>query len=169
MLALALVAALAGADEFRLPPNIVVAASLLPIVEDALRASPTLREQCARIARMRRVRVRVDVDASEFPSLAGGARAHTNIRRYQFGLIAAAVHLWSTRDAAALLAHELEHVSEYAEGIDYRAEATRDPRSVWATGPNIFETRRAVRAGRVVADELAAEQQRVAVAPALPR
>jgi hypothetical protein len=163
MLALALVVALAGADEFQLPPNITVAASLVSLVEGALRASATLREQCDQIGRMRRVRVQVQLDASEFPASGVLTRAHTNIRRYEFGMITAAVHLWSTRDLAELLAHELEHVREFAEGADYRAQAARDPHSVWMTGPNTFETVRAVRAGRAVANEIA-NQERVALA-----
>ena len=159
MLALALVAALAGADEFRLPANITVAASLLPIVEDALRASATLRDQFEQIGRIRRVRVQIELDAPESPSLRVLSRAHTNIRRYQFGLIDAAVHLWSIRDAAELVAHELEHVREFAEGVDYRSQAARDPDGVWMTAPNTFETARALRAGRAVVYELAARQR----------
>jgi hypothetical protein len=159
MLALALVAALAGADEFRLPANITVAASLLPIVEDALSVSATLRDQCEQIGRIRRVRVQIDLDAPEFPAPGVLTRAHTNIRRYQFGLIAAAVHLWSIRDAAELIAHELEHVREFAEGVDYQSRAVRDPHGVWMTAPNVFETARAIRAGRAVANELAARER----------
>jgi hypothetical protein len=163
MLALALVAALLGAGEFQLPPTITVAPGLLPIVEDALRASSTLREQCDQIGRNLRVRVSVELDAADFPAPGVLARAHTNIRRYQFGLIIAAVHLWSTRDAAELLAHELEHVREFAEGVDYAAQAARDPHGVWRTAYNTFESVRALRAGRAVANELAA-RNRVAIA-----
>ena len=155
MLALALVAALASAGESRLPANITVAASLLPIVEDALRVSATLRELCDQIGRVRRVRVRIDLDAPEFPAPGAVTRAHTKIRRYEAGLIIADVHLWSLRDAAELVAHELEHVLEFAEGIDYRSRAVRDPHGVRTTAPNTFETARALRAGRAVANELA--------------
>jgi hypothetical protein len=162
MLALALVAALTGAGEFRLPANITVAASLLPIVEDALRASATLRDLCDQIGRIRRVRVRIDLDAPEFPAVGALTRAHTTIRRYQAGLIAADVHLWSSREAAELIAHELEHVREFAEGIDYRSQAARDPHGVWMTAPNTFETARALRAGRAVVNELAARDRLVA-------
>lgn len=155
MLALALVVSLAGPDPFQLPDNITVTSQLREIVMDAIRASPTFREQCARIGRMRRVRVHIEMDAAEHPRGQLFSRAHTDIRRYQYGLISAAVHLVSTRDAAELVAHELEHVREFAEGMDYRVESVRTPRSVWATGPNTFESSRALHIGRVVAYEIA--------------
>ena len=155
MLALALVAALLGADEPRLPINIRLSPRLAAIVADALRASPTLREQCERIGRIKRLRVHIDLDAQDEPSGALMSRAHTNIKRYQFGAITAAIHLWSTRDVVELLAHELEHVSEFAEGINYKAESVRSPDTVWATGPGTFETARAVFTGRLVAAEIA--------------
>ena len=154
MLALALVAALAGADQVQLPPNISLTSHLTAIILDALRASPTLREQCARIGRLPRVRVRIELDVDERPHNLLFIRAQTQIRRYQYGAIVAVVHLWSTRDAAELIAHELEHVREFAEGIDYRAAAARLPRTVWMTGPNTFESTRAVQLGKTVADEL---------------
>jgi hypothetical protein len=155
MLALALVAALLGADEPRLPINIKLSPRLAAIVADALRESPTLREQCERIGRIRRVRVYIDLDAPDEPTAPLLSRAHTNIKRYQFGAITAAIHLWSTRDVVELLAHELEHVSEYAEGINYHAESARSPDTVWATGPDTFETARAVLVGKLVAAEIA--------------
>ena len=154
MLALALVAALAGADQFQLPANIVVNRRVVALVTEALRVSPTFREQCARIGAIRRLRVSIELDASDRPPTLFLTRAHTDIRRYQFGAIVAAIHLWSPRDAAELIAHELEHVREFAEGVDYRAQAARTPRSVWMTGPNVFETARALLVGRAVADEV---------------
>ena len=157
MLVLALVAALAGPDQFQsqLPQNITVASQLVAIVLDALRNSPTFRQQCERIDRMPLVRVRVVFDSGERPEGTFFARAQTDIRRYQYGLIVATVSLWSTRDAAELVAHELEHVREFAEGMNYQAAAARLPRTVWKTGPNTFESTRAVLVGRTVADELA--------------
>jgi hypothetical protein len=155
VLALALVAALAGADQFPLPQNVTVSSGLVAIVLDALKASPTFREQCERIGRMRLVRVTIDLDAAERPIGPVLVRAQTEIRRFQYGLILAAVSLWSTRDAAELVAHELEHVREFAEGVDYRSAAARMPRSVWMTGPNTFESTRATVVGRMVAGELA--------------
>lgn len=155
MLALALVAALLAADEPGLPANIKVSPQLAAIVEGTLRLSPTLREQCERIGRVRRLRVYIDLDSEDKPSGLMLSRAHTNIRRYEFGAIKATIHLPSTRDAVELLAHELEHVQEYADGINYHAESIRSPHAVWTTGPDTFETLRAVFAGRQVAEEVA--------------
>jgi hypothetical protein len=155
VLALALVVALAAPAPFQLPDNITVTSQLRAIVLDAIRASPTFREQCARIGRMRLVRAVIDIGAGEYPRGQLFSRAHTDIRRYQYGLIIAAVHLVSIRDAAELVAHELEHVREFAEGVDYRVQAVRTPRAVWQTGPNTFESSRAVSIGRIVAEEIA--------------
>ena len=155
MLALALAAALVAPDAVQLPPNVTVASRLLVIVTDAIRASPTLREQFVRIGRNRWIRVHLDIDAAERQSGVLFSRAHTDIKRFQYGLIVAAVHLVSTNHAAELIAHELEHVHEFAEGTNYRAEAARLPRRVWQTGPNTFESARALQIERIVAAEIA--------------
>lgn len=155
MLALALVVALGAQDSIQLPPNITVESPLLAIVLDAIRASPTFRVQVARIGRNRRVRVSVAIDAAERQSGVFFSRASTDIKRFEYGLVVAAVHLVSAHGAAELIAHELEHVHEFAEGTNYRAAATRLPRVVWQTGPNTFETARALNVERVVASEIA--------------
>jgi hypothetical protein len=160
MVAFALVAALTAFADTPLPPNIAVSADLTRIVSEALRASPTLRQQSERIGRMRRVRVQIELHPPEEPSPLVMGRAYTNIRRYQFGLIIAAVRLISTHSAAALLAHELEHVSEYADGIDYWAASVRTPHAVWKTGRNTFETARAVFVERAVEREVRLSQAR---------
>jgi hypothetical protein len=164
MLALALVAALVSADDTRLPPNITVPARLAAIVADALHDSPKFREQCAAIGRLRRVRVRVDLDAADQLPGSFESRAHTHFQRFQYGAINAAVRLRSIRNAAELLAHELEHVREFAEGIDYRVQAVRAPHAVWRIGPDTFETVRAILAGYAVADEIAGRRTASTVA-----
>jgi hypothetical protein len=80
--------------------------------------------------------------------------ARCDLTRYEFGAIAAFVRVWSRKDAIELIAHELEHVIEFTEGIDYRALAVVQPKAVWVSNGGLFETTRAVRAGLEVKREV---------------
>jgi hypothetical protein len=156
VLALAFVLALGPQEpSFQLPSNVTVTSRLLAIVTDAIRASPTLRDQFQRVGRNRRVRVHIDLDAAESTSGVLFSRAHTDLKRYEYGLVVAAMHLVSTEGAVQLIAHELEHVLEFAEGINYRAASLRTPRVAWRTGAGTFETARALHIERVVTAEVA--------------
>ena len=160
MVTLALVGMLTAFTDTPLPRNIVVAPSLVNTMAEALRASPTLRELIHHLSRAERVHIHIDLDPLDTTSDGVAHRAYTRFRRYQFGLIIAVVRLPSTRGAAALLAHELAHVREYADGMDYLAASIRTPFAVWKTGSYTFETARAMDIERVVAAEVRLTQAR---------
>ncbi len=131
----------------QLPPNIRTTDDLRPIIEDLLARSPTLREQCARIAIANKTWVSVTLSVVRFPSL---ARARSTARRYQSGLLVIDVEIPpASQDFPELLAHELEHVTEFIEGVDFKKLArARKAGSAHCASDGSFETDRAYKAGR---------------------
>ena len=137
---------------FEMPANIVLDAALVDIVTEMLERSPAFRQQWRSLGRMPRVRVRIrltDVLPGERT-----VRAQCVLSRYEYGGIAAMIEVRSRLNAPELIAHELEHVAEFAEGINYRALAIQNRGVAWLTGGGHFETRRAIEAGERVADEM---------------
>lgn len=132
------------------PGNMAVSSVYQAHVQQLLAQSPTLRQQCRVIASTPDVVVVIRAAVRMSP----GRRAYTEFIRTGRGQLRAVVDLPVSRDFAELLAHELEHVVEQIEGIDLQQRAARGDRSVWATGPNSYETIRAMRVGRHVAHEV---------------
>jgi hypothetical protein len=148
----------------QLPPNIRTTDDLRPIIEDLLARSPTLREQCARIAIAKKTWVSVTLSVVRFPSL---VRARSTARRYQTGLLVIDVEIPpASQDFAELLAHELEHVTEFIDGLDFQKLARSRKAGVARCGSDgSFETERAQTAGRKVKFEVETTPN----ASALPR
>jgi hypothetical protein len=155
--AAALVSVLFAATDARsapdFPANLLLQPALSELVMHMHRNSPTFRDQCRLIRGNRLIRVRVETldNRSLDPSV---ARADCQMRRYEFGRIEAVVRVPSSPDAPKLIAHELEHVLEFTERLNYRALAILQPAHVWKVGPHQFETRRAIEAGERVAREI---------------
>jgi len=112
-----------------------------PFVE-LLQRSATFRQQCARIARTPELRVTLHVRGS-LPER--GARALTNIDRFETGAIRADVALRLGRDYLEMLAHEFEHILEQIDGVVLRDEVAMG--RAWRAPSGSFETRRASDAG----------------------
>lgn len=127
-----------------LPPNISVSLDLHDVVALMLRDSESFSGQIRLLGAMPHVRVRIILDdhLGQTPAV----RARCDLARYAFGAVTAAVHVRSRPDAIELIAHELEHVIEFAEGTNYRAQALARPGSVWKVN-DAFETTRAMDAG----------------------
>ena len=73
----------------------------------------------------------------------------------------------SRTDAIELIAHELEHILEFAAGTNYQSRSVLEPGSVWALRDGTFETARAVDAGlrvRREAQPVTAHLRRIASA-----
>ena len=134
-----------------LPPNISIGPDLHDVVAGMLHDSGTFRSQIRLLARMPHVLVRIRLE--ELPGSRAHRRAQTDLGRHEFGGITAFVHVWSRPDAIELIAHELEHVLEFAAGTNYRMLAQLQPASVWALYGGAFETARAVDAGLRVKHE----------------
>ena len=123
------------------PPSNVRAGMLQQQFIELLQRSATFRQQCARIAATRVLRVTLHVGRTMDPL----ARAQTIINRYEAGGIRAEVTLRFAEDYLELLAHEFEHIIEQVEGVSLRNEELQG--RAWRTPSGAFETRRAFDAG----------------------
>jgi hypothetical protein len=140
-------------DQPDLPYNIVIDAPLADIVVDMLRSSRTFRRQCRQLGTVRTLAVRVSVEPESRSRERYECNAKCIINRYRYGRVEAHVRLLTLKNAEYLIAHELEHVREYVEGMNYRATSVQYPSRVWVTSGGHYETARAIAAG----DEVAAE------------
>jgi hypothetical protein len=152
-------------SSFTVPQNIQVDAGLADIVERVLQASLTFRNQCRRLGRLPHVRVRLILDLAGPGEGQSRCRAQCVMARYEFGHIDAAVRLWSVENAPELIAHELEHVLEYAEGTNYRMLSLRPATGVWVTRNGHFESARAIDAGERVVKEIARSRPTLSAPP----
>ena len=125
--------------------------AIRPQAEEMLRRSPTFRLQYNRIAASPAVLVGVVFDAVLCD---GRYKAKTTIRRYQSGLILVQVSLGPGFHQEEWIAHEFEHILEQLEGQKLLEQANSRSGSAWFSGADMFETTRAIRAGRAVRDEL---------------
>jgi hypothetical protein len=131
--------------------SIQFAPELRAEVDDLLRRSPTFRVQYQRIAETASVVVGVTVDVRLCQT---SYRARTTFRRYQSGLIVAAVAIGPGSHRGEWIAHEFEHLLEQLDGRNLPQLANNRAKDVWYSGSDVIETGRAIRAGRTVRDEL---------------
>jgi hypothetical protein len=131
------------------PANIVVPIGLQGLLRRMWQRSPTFRRQCARIASVGEVNVRIRWRSST----GDAACAKTTVRPHAKGL-EADVRLGCPERIVELLAHEIEHIIEQLEGVRLADMARRVPSLVRAMADGSFETRRAIDVGRAVAAEV---------------
>ena len=141
-------------DVAALPPNLIVSAELDGVVAKMLRRSPTFRDQRDRLRASPRVRVQLRLDWDP-ARRSDRTRAQCDMVRHEFGALVATIRIWSRPDAVELIAHELEHVLEWAEGTDFQTLSVRRPRDVWTVAGGQFETARAISTGTKVKFEVA--------------
>lgn len=135
-----------------IPHNIAVDPMLRTTVLDMMEMSPAFAAQIRELGGMRRVRAAI-VLRNDTPRR-DGPKARALLSRYQYGRIEALVEVSTAVEIAQLIAHEIEHVIEFAEGLNYRALALTQPGTVWVAENGQFETRRAIAAGERVAHEV---------------
>jgi hypothetical protein len=145
----------AAPSELAWATSIQFAPELRSEVDDLLRRSPTFRAQYQRIAEAGSVVVGVRVDVSLCET---SYRARTTFRRYQSGVIVAAVAIGPGPRRGEWIAHEFEHILEQLDGRDLPKLASNHANDVWYSGSDVIETDRAIRAGRAVRDELRLSQ-----------
>jgi hypothetical protein len=85
----------------------------------------------------------------------GVVRAEARIGRSPDGVTIARIRIKRGPEAVELLAHELEHVLERVDGINLLWKLRRPGSGISLSG-GAFETRRAIDAGRRVAEEVRA-------------
>jgi Tol biopolymer transport system component len=131
-----------------LPPNLR-GGVFESVVQQMWRSSPTFRRQCARVAGAPRLTITV---RGEPPRSGSSIRAYTRISDKRGGVTAQVVIL-NPSDAIELIAHELEHIVEYLDGVEPGRDACggRQPRQPGKP----YETCRAIHAGQQVVREIA--------------
>jgi hypothetical protein len=136
-----------------LPPNLIVPPFLRSAVDSMMRASPTFRRQCVRIANAPRTIV---VLGYFQPQDSERIRARTVVSTTPEGTRVAMVAIRPVDDPVELIAHELEHVLEQLDEVDLPALATVPTSGVRRCdcGKETFETIRAARAGLAAAAEV---------------
>ena len=137
-------------QQSKLPANMEVSRHVLRALEKLYDKSPTFRAQCARLASAKNLLVIVRFDGM-MPSR---FRAFTIIERRGRDLRADVrlPHGWALIELAA---HEFEHVLEQIEGLNLRKLSRMRDTGVREIEPERYETDRAQRVGRVVAEEAA--------------
>lgn len=135
-----------------LPSNIQADGQIRQAIEQLLGRSRTLRTQCARIGEASRVHVWIAIEPRV---VTAETRARSIVRRFDSGLLYVEIELPpASADFVELLAHELEHVTEFIDGIDLRARArNRDRHVVERRSDGAIESDRAYAAGLAAAGE----------------
>jgi len=133
-----------------LPPNMTFPDFFRPVLESMLQRSPTFRRQCLRIANASGLLIRIRNIA---PTPDTGSRARTQIISSDSGRMIANVDIKPLHSLTELIAHELEHVIEQLDGVDYRARAALANTGVRMCADGTYETTRAARVGVMVARE----------------
>jgi hypothetical protein len=134
----------------RVPDTIQMQTRLRVEVAHMLRASPTFRTQCHRIADAPGVHVQLRNDLYFEHA---GYRARSVIHRLRSGELVALVDLPVLGNPTEWIAHEFEHILEQIEGQRLKALAGK-VRGVWQSSAGMYETLRAIKAGRAVAAEV---------------
>jgi hypothetical protein len=135
------------------PANIHVDQVLAPVFEELLQASPTFAAQIQRVEEVRYVHVAVNPVLASSMSSRGSARS--TMRRFSSGALLASVDIpvpLTMVEYAELFGHEFEHIIEQIDGVDLAA-LTRGHDGATRLADGAYETTRAHRTGRVVADE----------------
>ena len=138
----------AGVEPTSWPCRLLVAEDLREFAKLAWDHSVTFRKQCRKLEAARAV---VIVQSSQQTS-----QAEARIGISCEGVIVARVRVRRSANAVELIAHELEHVLERLEGVNFLLGAQLRGSGISLSG-GTFETTRAIDAGRRVAREVRVE------------
>lgn len=133
----------------RLPASVYVAEPMASDVPAMLRRSAHFRQQCRELMARPWVYVRVHAADAELPNQFS---AKSVVLRTAAGPLFAYVHVARRAPWAEWIAHELEHVLEVAEGM--RTTDYQRGRGTWESADRVYETTRAIAAGRTVRREM---------------
>lgn len=143
-------ATVCGLESPDLPATIQVPDDLRIAVVRMLKQSETFRRQCRRLADATWLRVLVRRNMN---ILERSYRARSLIRRARSGMVLVLVEISPAGNPVEWIAHEFEHALEQLEGVPLSDLAGRS-RLVWHSSEGMFETERAIRAGRTVVAEM---------------
>ena len=131
-----------------MPCRVVAQGHLRVLLEELWSRSVTFRQQCRRLAGARAMVLLQGASASETVW-----NAESRIGRLGDGRVMARVRVRTGRESVEVIAHELEHVLERVDGVQFALDALRRGSGTTIAG-GAFETRRATEAGRTVAKEV---------------
>jgi hypothetical protein len=135
-----------AAQEDQGPPGNLKAGHFQAVADGMWRDSATFRQQCLRLGAQPGLIVTVGAD---MPRPGASTRAKTTILRKGRKMFAEII-LQSPNDHVELIAHEIEHVIEQLDGVKLQTTACEGSRNP----PGVYESCRAVEAGRRVAREV---------------
>jgi Tol biopolymer transport system component len=138
---------LAGAA---LPSNLTASVVFQPALERMWQLSPTFRRQCQRLSAAPQLHVNLLLE--ELARHPSSYHARAAIRHQNGVLVSADIRLTRLEDPVELIAHEIEHVIEQLDRVDFQAHVRSG--TVWKRDDGAFETRRAIVVGRRVAHEV---------------
>jgi hypothetical protein len=138
-----------------LPRNLWVDGQLDRTISRLL-LSPTFREQVARLAAVPGLYVTVRLDP--LARVPENFLARCDIKRFQSGNIIADIRLVRRAHDVETLAHELEHIIEYLDGMKLAHLADKPGTGVRRAGGDFYETDRAIAAGQIVNSEVRAAE-----------
>ncbi len=139
-----------------LPPDSDIPAMSHSLLDEMWRGSATFRRQWTRVAAAR-VRIAIAFDKS---SAIDSVHAQSEITRKPDLRVRISLRL-ADRAATEYLAHELEHVLEQLDEVDLAHAVASHVHGAKANGtPPVFETRRAIVVGRLVAAEVQSYRDR---------
>jgi hypothetical protein len=136
-------------SESLIPPNLIARGTLRSLVLAMLQQSPTFRRQCARLAERQDLVVDINL-VHHIP------QHHARMRFEQHAGDRRSVIEIGLREPALLVervAHEVEHVLEYLDGVDLRRLASQRVDGV-SDLRGVYETARARSVGQRVAREV---------------
>jgi hypothetical protein len=133
-----------------LPRNLFATPRLGPVLNDLWRRSGTFRAQCQRIGSSPLLSVALRLVPTRIEGL---YPALSEVARHADGTVDVTIRIAWTVEYAELVAHELEHAIEAAEGVDLDALAAAKDGSAFRNSRGYFETRRAAAVGQTVARE----------------
>jgi hypothetical protein len=137
--------------------TILLDPELQPAVEAMLQQSPTFRQQYERIASAPKLIITARVDIKVVHR---SFRARSHIRRYDSGLIVVTMEIAPDAVNPEWIAHEFEHILEQLDGVNVAAQALQRRSGSWYSTGEMVETSRAMKAGRVVRDEMRGRRDR---------
>lgn len=135
-----------------LPSNVVMPKGLKPVLRRMIERSRTFRLQCQRIGGATQLRIAIEL----VPRLAEcQCRALSNIKRYDTGFVLIKIQIIVPNiHLVEVIGHEFEHALEQIEGLDLRVLASKQSEYVYKSEGGGFETRRAMRAGKIIEQEI---------------
>jgi hypothetical protein len=137
-------------DNFELPRD------LAATVTELYGQSAIFRAQCDRLGQTPNLRVSMRFDSN----MRSSCRAFSIIRRRGSSLCVEIHVPFASAMLTELIGHEFEHVLEQVENLNLRALSHVRGSGVYEVERDLFETERAQRAGRAVAEEARARRER---------